>query len=176
MLTPEDCLGLLEEAGCSADVREHAAAVLDLALEMARRTNVDEDVVAAGALLHDVGRGFTHDPDHVPRGVEFLREAGVDERVVACVARHMGAGITDEEADELGWPEGTWAPQRMEEKIVCHADNLTAGARYRSLEAVLDDLEDKGLDHVVPRMRRLHYELADVVQQDPSSIAAQLPD
>lgn len=174
MPTPEECLALLDEAGCSAGVRDHVATVMDLALAMARRTNVDEDVVAAGALLHDVGRGFTHGPDHVPRGVAFIEDAGVDERVVDCVARHMGAGIRPEEAEELGWPKRTWTPQRMEEKIVSHADNLTSGTTYRSLEQVLDDLEDKGLDHVVPRMRRLHYELTDVLKQDPASIAAQL--
>lgn len=176
MTTPERCLALLDEAGCSEDVQEHAAAVLDLAMAMARRTNVDEDVVACGALLHDVGRAFDHGPDHVPRGVAFLEEQGVDERVVACVARHMGAGITPEEAEELGWPEGTWAPQRLEEKIVAHADNLTAGASYRTLEDAVEDLEAKGLEHVVGRMRRLDKELSEVVQEQPSTIADELGD
>lgn len=176
MTTPERCLDLLDEAGCPENVQEHAAAVLDLAMAMARCTEVDEDVVAAGALLHDVGRAFDHGPDHVPRGVAFLEEADVDERVVACVARHMGAGVTDEEAEELGWPEGTWSPQRIEEKIVAHADNLTAGTSYCSLEEAIGDLETKGLGHVVDRMRRLDEELAEVVQEQPSTIAGELGD
>lgn len=174
MTTPEECLELLDEAGCPDKVQKHVAAVLDLAMEMARRTSVDRDTVAAGALLHDVGRGFDHGPDHVPRGVAFLEEHGVDERVIACVARHMGAGLTDEEAEELGWPEGTWSPQRMEEKIVAQADNLTAGTRYRSLEDAVANLEEQGLDHVVPRLRRLDEELAEVLQEEPSAIAAGL--
>lgn len=174
MVTPDQALALLDEAGCSEDVQRHAAAVLDLAMAMARRTEVDDDVVAAGALLHDVGRGFDHGTDHVPRGVSFLEENDVDERVVACVARHMGAGLQDEEAAELGWPEGTWSPQRMEEKIVAHADNLTAGTDYRDLDAVVADLEAKGLADVVPRMERLHGEIADVLGEDPSAIAGSL--
>jgi uncharacterized protein len=176
MTTPEECLALLDEAGCSEDVQEHVAAVLDLAMAMARRTDVDEDVVAAGALLHDVGRGFDHGPDHVPLGVEFLAENDVPQRVVDCVARHMGAGITDEQAETFGWPEGTWAPQRMEEKIVAHADNLTAGTRYRDVDEALAGLEDDGLDEAAQRMRRLDAELSDVLQASPSQVAAELSD
>lgn len=174
MPSEDDCLELLEKAGCSEDVIEHVVAVAHLAREMAGRTQVDADVVTAGALLHDVGRGITHGTDHVPEGVAFLEDRDVDERVVACVARHMGAGITGSEAEELGWPQGVWSPQRIEEKIVCHADNLTDGTSYRGIEEVLEDLEAKGLDHVVPRMRRLHAELGQVLGEDPSAIAASL--
>lgn len=172
--SPDECLELLDEAGCSKDVIEHAVTVQRLASAMAQRTEVDEDIVAASALLHDVGRGITHDTYHVPEGVAFLEEQGVDERVVDCVARHMGAGIEDETAEELGWPSGVWTPQRMEEKIVCHADNLTGGTTYRGLETVIAKLEDDGLEDVVPRMRRLHEELALVLGQDPAAIARQL--
>jgi uncharacterized protein (TIGR00295 family) len=174
MVTPDKALQLLDEAGCSDDVQEHAAAVLDLAMAMARRTAVDEDVVAAGALLHDVGRGFSHGPDHVPKGVAFLQDAGVDDRIVACVARHMGAGVSAEEAEELGWPKGTWTPQRMEEKIVAHADNLTGGTDYRDLDRVIAELETDGHEDLVPRMRLLHEELADALHEEPSTIARQL--
>lgn len=170
----DECLDLLDRAGCSDDVIQHVVTVARLARAMAERTAVDIAVVTAGALLHDVGRGFTHGPDHVPEGASFLEQQGVDERVVACVARHMGAGIEASEAEELGWPKGVWSPQRIEEKIVCHADNLTSGTSYRGIEEVLDDLEAKGLDHVVPRMRRLHAELAEVLSEDPGAIAAGL--
>ena len=174
MTTPDDCVDLLDEAGCSADVQEHVAAGMDLAMAMARRTNVDDDVVAAGSLLHDVGRGFDHGPTHVPLGVDFLEERDVDESIVACVARHMGAGITDEEADELGWPAGTWSPQRMEEKIVAHADNLTSGTTYRSVEDAIEKLQAEGLDEAAARMRRLDEELAEALGKQPSQIAAEL--
>lgn len=173
-MDPEDCLDLLEEAGCSKEVTEHCMAVAELAAAMAQRTAVDQQVVMAGALLHDVGRGFDHGPDHVPRGAAFLREKGIEEAIVDCVARHMGAGIEPEEARELGWPEGVWTPQRMEEKIVCHADNLTAGTTYRGVDDVVEDLEAKGLGNVIPRMHRLDAELSQALQQDPSAIAAQI--
>lgn len=172
--TPEECVELLQEAGCPEDVIEHAAAVQRLASTLAERTDVDDDVVAAGALLHDVGRAFTHDIDHVPRGLAFLEERGVDERVRACVARHVGAGVTDEEADELGWPEGVWTPQRIEEKIVAHADNLTSGTSYRGLDDLIQSLHDDDLGHLETRMRLLHTEVTKAVGEDPAVIAERM--
>jgi uncharacterized protein (TIGR00295 family) len=168
------CIELLEEAGTPEDVIEHAVAVEALASAMAAKTGVDRSIVAAGALLHDVGRAFTHDVDHVPRGAAFLEDQGVDERVVDCVARHMGAGIDDEQADAFGWPENVYEPQLIREKIVSHADNLTHGVDYVDLAAVLDKLEDGGLEHVVPPMRRLHGELRDVLGEDPAEITRTL--
>lgn len=171
---PEECIALLEKAGCSDDVIEHGLAVQDLAMAMASRTDVDDDVVQAGALLHDIGRAFDHGPDHVPEGVAFLEEEGVDECVVDCVARHMGAGLTAKEAGELGFPDGIWAPQLMEEKIVAHADNLTQGTAYRDVGSATDKLESEGLEEAAARVRRLHGALQDALGEDPSTIAAQL--
>lgn len=174
MLTPEACLELLDEAGCSEDIIDHSVSVAELADAMAARTAVDARIVRAGALLHDIGRAFDQGPDHVPLGVEFLREHGVDEPVVDCVARHMGAGIEPDEAAAFGWPEGVWAPQSMEEKIVCHADNLTKGSDHRAVDTLIERLQADDLESIIPRVRLLHEELAKALQQDPDQIAASL--
>lgn len=172
----EACLRLLETAGCSADIVEHVLAVERLASRFAQHvSSADPAVVQAGALLHDVGRGFDHGLDHVPEGVRFLEAQGVDERVVACVAAHMGAGIDEAQATAWGWPpDRRYAPETVEQRIVAHADNLTFHTRYASLDEVLAKLEAKELGDVVPRMRALHEALKAELGVDPDDVAAEL--
>lgn len=162
------CRALWSKAGLSDPVVRHVETVEALASRIAARVDgVDPRIVQAGALLHDVGRAFTHGPDHVPRGVAFLEEEGLDEEVVSCVACHMGAGITAKEADAFGWPPGRrYMPESLEEKIVCHADNLTFGDRYGPLEDVVTKLRSQGLDDGIPRMRALHAEIEGLVKVD----------
>lgn len=169
MIPDQDgCRALWSKAALSDPVVRHMETVETLASRIAANVEgADPRIVEAGALLHDVGRAFTHGPDHVPRGVAFLEEEGVGESVVSCVACHMGAGITAQEADALGWPTGRrYMPESLEEKVVCHADNLTFGKRYGSLEDAVTKLRSQGLDGVIPRMRALHAEIEDLVEVD----------
>lgn len=170
------CLALLTEAGCSQPVIEHVQAVADLALAMARRIpDADPAVVQAGALLHDVGRAFDHGPDHVPQGIAFLREHGIAEAVVRCVARHMGAGIPQDQARTWGWPDDeSYGPKTVEEQIVAHADNLTHGTRHVGLEATLERYRSRGLEAVVPELEALEQVLADRMGASPSQVALDL--
>lgn len=172
----ETCLELLETAGCSADIVEHVHAVERLASRFAQHApTADPAVVQAGALLHDVGRGFDHGVDHVPEGIRFLEAQGVDERVVACVAAHMGAGIDETQAAAWGWPpDRRYEPETVEQRIVAHADNLTFHTRYASLDEVLAKLEAKDLADVLPRMRALHEALEAQLGVDPEDVAAEL--
>ncbi len=129
----EDCIALLRRAGCSEDVIAHCRAVRDLALTYAVDI-ADREVLEAGALLHDIGRGVTHDLRHAEAGGDICRAFGLDERIVAIVERHIGAGLSADECSVLGLMPRDCMPQTIEEKIVAHADNLVKGTRVITME------------------------------------------
>ncbi|NLB00878.1 MAG: HDIG domain-containing protein [Methanomicrobiales archaeon] len=130
----EDCIALLRRTGCSEGVIAHCRAVRDLALTYASDPLVDRDLVETGALLHDIGRGVTHDLCHAEAGGEICRMFGLDEAVAAIVERHIGAGLTADECSLLGLIPRDCMPRTLEEKIVAHADNLVKGTRAITLE------------------------------------------
>ena len=57
------------------------------------------------------------------------REYGYPEEVQNIVERHIGAGLSEDEAIKLGLPKKSYIPQTIEEKIVAHADNLISGTK-----------------------------------------------
>lgn len=158
-----DCIRLLRGVGCDEGVIKHCIAVAELALEIVCRhyDSVDENLVFKGALLHDIGRTRSHGVDHGFVGGEIARDLGLDEKVVRIIQRHVGAGITAEEAKEVGLPPVDFMPETTEEKIVAHADNLIDGWRRTSIEHAIENLKDKlGESH--PSIRRtttLHEEV-----------------
>ena len=160
-----ECIGLLRAAGCDEGVIKHCTAVAELALELVHRCHhndsVDEALVFRGALLHDLGRARSHGIDHGFVGGEIARELGLDERLVRIIQRHVGAGITAEEAKELGLPPVDFMPETMEEKIVAHADNLIEDRKRTSIEAEIAILRAKlGESHPsITRMIALHKEV-----------------
>jgi uncharacterized protein len=165
-----ECIGLLREVGSDEAVVEHCIAVAELALEIALYHNhseghahdsVDEKLVFKGALLHDIGRVRSHGVEHGFMGGEVARALGLDEKVVRIIQRHVGAGITAEEAREVGLPPVTFIPETMEEKIVAHADNLMDGWRRTSIEHAIANLKEKlGEAHPsINRIIRLHEEV-----------------
>jgi uncharacterized protein len=157
------CIGILRAVGCNEAVINHCIAVADLALEIARRHHdgVDEKLVFAGALLHDMGRARSHGVDHGYVGGEMARALKMNEHLVRIIQRHVGAGITAVEAKELGLPSIDLMPETIEEKIVAHADNLIDGSRRTSIEDTIVNLKTKlGESHPsIERMRALHEEV-----------------
>jgi uncharacterized protein len=125
----EEALALLEDAGCPANVIDHCVAVSKKAVVTARRvqndTVVDLIVVEMGGLLHDIGRARTHGISHGIVGGHLLQERGINSVLQKICERHVCAGIPKEVAVPLGLPPRDFIPVSMEEKIVCHADNLT---------------------------------------------------
>lgn len=163
-----ECVRLLRRAGCDEAVVEHCITVAELALEIVHDHNSDEgydcvseELVFVGALLHDIGRARSHGMDHGFVGGEIARELGQDESVVRIIQRHVGAGITAEEAKAAGLPPMDFIPETLEEKIVTHADNLIDGGRRTSIEEAIEDLKDKlGESHItIKRMTKLHEEV-----------------
>ena len=159
----DECIKLLRAVGCDEGVIKHCNVVSELALEIASRhyDAVDEDLVLKGALLHDLGRARSHGVDHGFVGGEIARELGLDENLVRIIQRHVGAGITAEEAKEVGLPAIDLVPETMEEKIVAHADNLIDDWRRTSIEEAIADLKAKlGKTHPsIKRIIALHKEV-----------------
>lgn len=156
----ETC-SLLLRSGCSAPVIQHLKAVSDYAVEVARhRDGVDLELVRIGALLHDIGRCQTGGIDHGVVGGQILRSYGIDERLVRIAERHVGAGITDDEARRLGFPPGTYMPKSIEEKIVAAVDNLIEHTSRISIERAVENFHGKLGDHPsIDRIKRLHAEV-----------------
>ncbi|MBS7607152.1 MAG: TIGR00295 family protein [Candidatus Bathyarchaeia archaeon] len=165
----EEALKILRDVGCSSDVIKHCEAVAKLAFQIADRCSkngvkVDANLVYIGALLHDIGRSRTHKVHHAIVGAEIARSLGLPEPIVAIIERHVGGGITPDEAAKLGWPNGNYVPQTIEEKIVSYADKLVEGSKIISIEETIERFKrELGLDHpAVERIKRLHEEISSL--------------
>ena len=159
----EEAIELLRRCGVPEKVVEHCLAVAELASELASRATIpiDRRLVVAGALLHDLGRARTHGVGHAVEGAKLARALGLDERVVKIIERHIGAGITREEAAELGLPPKDYLPKSREEKLVAYADNLVLGTKRLSFEESLERFRRVlGDNHPsLRRMIKLHAEV-----------------
>src|SRR5665648_213650 len=146
--TPDECISLLENAGCSKDVIEHCKTVAALALKLAKDHNgVNLKLVECGALLHDIGRGQTHGIKHAVIGAQTARKLNLDPRLVLIIERHIGAGITQDGAKALCLEEKSYIPESMEEKIVAHADNLIVGTNIISIDTRIEMMKKHGIDN-----------------------------
>lgn len=130
-----DYIRYLQEAGSNPKVIAHCVAVRDVAVMIADRiiragtAPVDRDLVAAGAVLHDIGRSQTHGMDHADVGGKICKELGLSPKICQIIERHIGAGLTGSERASFGLSDEDRIPVSLEEKIVAHADNLVEGTR-----------------------------------------------
>ncbi|MGX8694497.1 MAG: TIGR00295 family protein [Methanobrevibacter sp.] len=130
---------LLEKENTPENVIEHSKAVLKKAMKIAANfDNADKDLIRKGALLHDIGRSKTHGITHAIVGAEIAKGYGYPQDVLNIIERHIGAGITEEEAVKLGLPKKSYLPETIEEKIVAHADNLVSGSEEVNLDFVIE--------------------------------------
>lgn len=165
MTSREEAIKLLEEAGCAPNVIKHCKEVASLALEIAERIKaagytVDLELVEVGALLHDLGRGRTHGISHAVEGFMLAKEMGLKPEISEIIKRHIGAGISRDEARILGLPDEDYFPRSLEEKIVSHADNLVKGTQRITLEEKLTMMRKKRLgEEAVQRVKNLAEEL-----------------
>lgn len=159
-LSKPEALKLLHSAGCSQRVIEHCEAVSKLAVEIASKIkakgfDVDLGFVEVAALLHDIGRSKDHGIRHGVLGAELLSDHPRYARVCEI---HIGAGLTKEEATELGLPAREYMLESLEEKIIAHADNLILEAERVSIEERIKNIGGKlGRSHpALKRMRELN--------------------
>ena len=75
----EECIRLLEEAGCKRRVIVHCCTVCTMAEAFAKKIDCDKDLLRAGALLHDIGRSITHSIEHALIGYGIVRDLGLPE-------------------------------------------------------------------------------------------------
>jgi HD superfamily phosphodiesterase len=92
---------------------------------------------------------------------------------VEIVRRHVGAGISAEEADTLGFPKGDYIPRTLEQKIVCFSDKLLDGDKARPFEEEVKRFVKKG--HDVQRLRKLKEDLDAAVGGDAESLILSRP-
>ena len=159
---------LLEKEGTPENVIQHCKAVYQKAMKIAANfDDVDEDLIRKGALLHDIGRSKTHGITHAVKGVEIAEKYGYSDDVLLIIERHIGAGITPEEAEKLGLPKKSYVPQTLEEKIVAHADNLVSGSKEVDIDFVIDKwqrtIEDS--DDNIERLIKLDNELIKAFEE-----------
>lgn len=134
----DEYIKYLIEAGCDPEVIAHCRVVRDVAIRIADRIlnagliRVDRELVAAGAILHDIGRSKTHGMAHAEAGGTICREIGLSDSLCRIVERHIGAGLTSSEREAFGLPHEDRLPETIEEKIVAHADNLVERTRIIS--------------------------------------------
>ncbi len=168
----EQAIKLLKQNSCPSQVISHCIAVTDLALEMGRKLQkkglkIDMQLVEAGAMLHDLGRSKTHTVDHAVVGGQIAQSIGLPEVMVRIIKRHVGAGITDEEAKWLGWPKDVYEPQTLEEKIVSYADKLIDASKRIPIETEIKRLRNEHKDEAAERVRKLHQEITSMLGNDP---------
>ena len=165
MTTRAEALKLLEESGCAPNVIEHCREVASLAVEIAHKIKkagheVNPELVEVGALLHDFGRCRTHGITHAVEGFKLAKSRGVEPEVSEIIKRHIGAGISKEEARQLGLPEDDYFPRSLEEKIVSHADNLIKGTKRITIDERIALMRKKEVsEQVILRIKNLAYEI-----------------
>ncbi len=159
---------LLRRENTPENVIDHCKAVYKKAMKIAANfDNADKDLIKKGALLHDIGRSKTHGITHAIAGVEIAKSHGYGEDVLNIIERHIGAGITEKEAVELGLPEKSYLPQTLEEKIVAHADNLVSGDKEVDIDFVIAKWKRQipDSDDNIERLLKLDKELIKAFEE-----------
>jgi uncharacterized protein len=164
----EQATEILQKHHCSAKVIEHCQAVASLALDLskqleAKNYKVNFELVKAGALLHDLGRSQTHSVNHGVVGAKLAEAEGLPAEVVYIIKRHVGAGITNQEAENFGWPKDNYIPTTLEEKIVCYADKLVDGSKIAPIGLTIEQLKREQKNDAAERVRNLHNEIMSLL-------------
>jgi len=164
----EQAVELLRKNNCPLKVINHCEAVAKLAVETAqvcqkKGLGVDVELVEIGALLHDIGRSKTHTVDHAVVGAEIAKLAGLPEQVVSIIKRHVGGGITTEEAQKFGWPKDVYMPVTLEEKIVSYADKLIEVSKRIPIDLEIKRLRLERKNDGAERVRKLYDEITGLL-------------
>ena len=169
------CVEFLIDAGCKKRVVIHCATVRAVADEMtAHIPEADKDLVTAGALLHDIGRSVDHSILHAYYGSQIAERLGLPRSIVDIILKHTGAGLDEQDVEEMGLPQADYMPRTLEEKIVAHADNLVSDNRVVTHEHSVSKLVAKGAFRGADRVEMLHMELSDLYGADLDVIPARI--
>jgi uncharacterized protein len=164
----EQAIELLRKNNCPPKVINHCEAVAKFAIETASKLEkkglkIDFKLVEVGALLHDIGRSKTHTVDHAVIGAKIAESAGLPEPVVRIIKRHVGGGITSEEAEKFGWPKDVYVPLTLEEKIVSYADKVIEQSKRVPIDLEIEQLRMEHKDDAAERVRKLNEEITSLL-------------
>ncbi|WP_018963481.1 HDIG domain-containing metalloprotein [Coprothermobacter platensis] len=158
------------------NVRRHIEAVAlgvarVIAVLQKKGVDIDVDLLITGTLLHDIGRSVTHDISHGVIGSEIVLREGFSQEVANLVERHIGAGLTEEEAKGFGLPVRSYVPVSLEEKILAAVDNLAFGDRMASKSEFIDDIKRKfDTTPLSERFFKLYDEVSSLLGEDLSLV------
>jgi uncharacterized protein len=163
----EQAILLLQKYNSPPKVIRHCEEVAALALEIAGKIErkgikVNMHLVEAGALLHDIGRSKSHAVDHGLLGSNIAESEHLPESLVRVIRRHVGGGITTEEAEAFGWPKDVYMPETLEEKIVSYADKLIDKSKRVPIEVEIEKLLPEHKE-AAERVRKLHEEINNLI-------------
>ena len=163
----EQAIEILHKNNCQLNVIRHCEAVARLAVDIAHKLEkkgqkVDLNLVEVGALLHDIGRSKSHDIDHGLVGAKIAESEALPDSVVEIIKRHVGGGISAEEAELLGWPKDVYSPLTLEEKIVSYADKRIDKLRRVPIDLEIERLKLEHKD-AAERVRKLHQEITSLL-------------
>ena len=167
-----ECINLLIEYSIPDQIISHLLFTAQTAMMITRQLKkkkivLDCDLILAGALLHDIGRSKSHNIDHGIVGAEILRTGGFPDELVSIVEKHIYAGISKQEAKELGLPYKDYIPETYEEKIVAYADNVSKTNKIQGLEEVIKRFKRylPETHSILIRVKELHAEFDILVKK-----------
>jgi len=147
----------------SRQVREKALEILDYPANTS--LDINRELVADGAMLHDIGIFQCHAPSILCNGLQpylahgiiggaMLRSYGAEhglelEAFARICERHTGSGLTAEEVrrDKLPIPERDYLPETLEEQLICLADKFyskSSPEKEKSLASVRHSMDKFG--------------------------------
>ncbi|NTU69904.1 HD domain-containing protein [bacterium] len=141
----------------------HSNLVLKESLKIADRhpeLNVDITKLINSAILHDIGVcGLTKQMPYIYHGVmgkKILLKSSFKNIASVC-ERHIGSGITKEEAIKLGLPRKDMLPKTIEEKIVCYADKFYSKSKSgkHTIHEIRNEFSNYGQESLL-RFNKLH--------------------
>lgn len=168
-----DAVALHRKYGSDERIVEHCKTVAKVARKLTEEfkrqgREVDEQAVHLAAMLHDIGRSRVQTVRHGVDGADIAQREGADEAVVEIIRRHVGAGISSEEAKSLGLPDLDYIPRTLEERIVCFADKMVDGDKVRPFEEEVRRFIMK--KHDVARLIALRENLRQELGEDPEKV------
>ena len=164
--TESECIRILKDAGCKKRVIIHCCTVRTVAEEMMKKIDCDRDLVVAGAMLHDLGRAKDHSILHAMIGAQMAEDLGLPSEVVEIIRKHTGAGLDQQDIDEMGLPQGDYVPRTIEEKIVAHSDNMVSDNAVVNHMHSVEKLMMKGSRRGAQKVENLHLELSKLYGED----------
>ena len=125
-IVSEADLAILVKAGLNEEDIRHSILVAQKAVDIAGRTGMklDMELVARGALFHDLGKALTHSFQHGELGAEIGKSFGLPKSVTDIARKHFHGGLTPGEARALDLPPVDYTPRLLEERIILYADRL----------------------------------------------------